>query len=180
MKKNVLIAVFSGVLFSQGCASIFCGASKTVTIKSDPPQAKFIIKDRDGMTIHSGETPATVSLKRGGGYFRAADYTIEFDADGFDRNVMPIKSGVEWGWYGFGNLIWLPIGSPIAWFIIDPITGGMYTMEDVNAKLSLATVAEMPSVNSDTKTSKKIRRITGYRVISKPGDDKFEMVPVYE
>lgn len=176
MKKIVFVIACAGVLFSQGCASIFCGASKTVTIKSDPPQSKFIIKDRDGATIHSGETPATVSLKRGGGFFKAADYTVELESDGYDKNLVPIKSGVEWGWYLGGNLVF---GGLLGWFIVDPITGGMYTMEDVNAKMKLASYAEIPSAKT-AATPKKVRRITGYRVTSKPGDSGFDMVPVYE
>ena len=130
------------VVFCQGCASIFCGSSRTVTIKSEPAEAKFTIKDKDGIAIHTGITPSTVSLKRGSGYFKAGDYSLIVEKEGYVKGLTPIKTSIEWGWYGAGNIV---VGGLIGWVIIDPITGGMYKIEDT----SISLVA-----NSSEKSSK--------------------------
>jgi hypothetical protein len=166
MTKLIFLTMVLSFGFVQGCASIFCGASKTVTIRSEPSSAKFVVKDHDGIAIHNGITPATVSLKRGSGYFRAGDYTVTFEKVGYEKALVPAESSIEWGWYGAGNCAWLIVGAPIAWFIVDPITGGMYNIHDVNAKLELAKVADNG------------KKITGYVVEDKNGTS-YKM-PVFE
>jgi hypothetical protein len=129
--KNVLVCVL--MLVASGCASIMCSDSKTVSIDSYPADANFTILSLDGRVIHKGTTPAMVTLKRGRGYFQAGDYRIAFNKAGYEGvYTMPIKSKVEVGWYLGGNVVF---GGLIGWIIVDPLTGAMYTMEDVYVTL---------------------------------------------
>jgi hypothetical protein len=120
------------LLFTCGCSSIFCGAQKSINIKSKPEGAQFSILNKKGEAIAKGTTPTMITLKRGRGYFAAGDYRLTLSAPGYQDVNVPIKQGVEWGWYGFGNAL---IGGLIGWVIVDPLTGGMYTIEDVNVEM---------------------------------------------
>lgn len=134
-KKAVLCVIMLAVMLSltSGCASIFCGTTKAVNIKSTPDGAQFSIMSKKGDVITKGTTPTIVTLKRGRGYFAAGDYTISMDKPGYKSVKMPIKQGVEWGWYGIGNCIF---GGLIGILIVDPLTGGMYNIEDVNVNMT--------------------------------------------
>lgn len=46
------------------CASIITGSSQTLTFTSVPESATIEIKNRNGVKVHTGQTPATVSLKK--------------------------------------------------------------------------------------------------------------------
>jgi len=129
--KDVLVCIL--LLVATGCASIMCSDSKTVSIGSYPADANFTILSPEGKVIYKGTTPTIVTLKQGRGYFQAGDYRIAFHKDGYEGvYTMPIKSKMEVGWYLGGNAIF---GGLIGWFIIDPLTGAMYTMEDVYVTL---------------------------------------------
>lgn len=131
------ILLFLIVLCFSGCASIIHGGDKVVSVRSHP-EAKFIIKTPNGDAVYKGETPERVYLKRGRGYFQASDYTIEFQKDGYEDKVLPIKQSLD-GWYTAGNIV---IGGLIGWIIVDPITGAMWDIKDVNAYLDPTTKAK--------------------------------------
>jgi len=125
-----------------GCASIICGSTKTITVSSNPSGANFSIQNKEGKEIHSGVTPSTVTLKRGRGYFAAGDYTISFTKAGYKPMDMPIKQGLEAGWYVLGNFVF---GGLIGWVIVDPLTGAMWTIEDINVDLKAGAGAWLPT-----------------------------------
>jgi hypothetical protein len=128
----------------SGCASIMCGAEKTVNISSEPMGAEFeiiashyqdtnppgrrLVKGPDKIIIQ-GITPTNVSLKRGRGYFQAGDYTVRFHKSGYDDLTVGISQGFETGWYFGGNFVF---GGFLGWFIIDPLTGGMWDIKDLH------------------------------------------------
>jgi hypothetical protein len=116
----------------SGCASIMCGAEKTINIDSDPPGVQFEIINPAGKTLLTGVTPANVTLKRGRGYFQAGDYTAQFHKEGYIGVTSPIGQGFETGWYFGGNAIF---GGLLGWFIIDPLTGAMWDIKDFHACL---------------------------------------------
>jgi len=126
----------------SGCASIMCGSTKTISVNSNPTGADFSIQNKQGKEIHAGVTPSTVTLKRGRGYFAAADYTISFSKPGYKPMDMPMKQGLEAGWYFLGNLVF---GGLIGIVIVDPLTGAMWTIEDVNIDLKAGTGAWLPT-----------------------------------
>ncbi len=128
---RVLVLIISVQLLS-GCASIFCGSHKTVNIASEPPGASFEVINKRGKPVVNGVTPTNVSLKRGGGYFAAGDYAVTFRKDGYQEQVAPVPQGLETGWYLVGNFIF---GGLIGYLVVDPLTGGMWNIHDVNVTL---------------------------------------------
>lgn len=132
MKKLLLNLLLCVSVFMSGCASIMCGSEKTVNINSHPPGADFTIKNAKGAVIVKDVAPTNVTLKRGGGWFKAADYQITFEKEGCKQMTVPISQGIESGWYFAGNIL---VGGIIGWVIVDPLTGAMYTIEDVNVSL---------------------------------------------
>jgi len=58
---------------------------------------------------------------------------VRITKDGYEEQSIPIKSSPN-GWYIGGNLIF---GGLIGWFIVDPLSGAMYTLspEKVSAAM---------------------------------------------
>lgn len=127
-----IIATSVAALFLSGCATIFDGSSQPVLIKSVPEAATISITNRAGEKIHTGTTPATVTLKRGAGYFKSENYTVKVEKEGYQPKEIQIKGSIN-GWY-VANLLF---GGVIGLLIVDPITGAMYnlTPEAVTATL---------------------------------------------
>ena len=121
--KIKLIAVAS-ILLMTSCASIVSKSSWPITINSSPSEAKISIKDKKGIEIYTGTTPATLKLKSGSGFFSKARYQVTFEKVGFDKKVVPVEFKLN-GWY-FGNIIF---GGPLGLLIIDPATGAMFKLE---------------------------------------------------
>ena len=74
--------------------------------------------------MHSGNTPLTVTLKKGRGYFKAERYTVHIAKDGYHARDITVEGEVN-GWY-FGNIIF---GGLIGLLAVDPATGAMYTLK---------------------------------------------------
>jgi hypothetical protein len=121
--KIKLIAVAS-IMIMTSCASIVSKSSWPITINSSPSEAKISIKDKKGIEIYTGSTPATLKLKSGSGFFSKARYQVTFEKVGYEKKVVPVEFKLN-GWY-FGNIIF---GGPIGLLIIDPATGAMFKLE---------------------------------------------------
>lgn len=121
--KLTAIALSATVLFSS-CASIVSKSSYPITINSNPTEAKISITDKKGIEIYTGNTPASLKLKAGSGFFGKARYQVKFEKVGFDSKTVPVEFKLD-GWY-FGNLL---LGGLIGMLIIDPATGAMYKLE---------------------------------------------------
>jgi hypothetical protein len=87
------------------------------------------------MKVWESSAPASVSLKRGSGYFSGASYRVEVTKDGYDKSTVQISSGLNAGWYLLGNAL---VGGLIGWLIVDPISGAMWSLapEKINSELS--------------------------------------------
>ena len=131
MRSLLCVSLCFAVLLS-GCASIICGSEKTVFISSDPRGAHFTITNPSGRIIIEDDAPTNVTLKRGRGWFKAGDYQITFGKEGCIRKTVQIEQGLEAGWYIAGNFVF---GGFIGWLIVDPLTGAMYSIEDVHVTL---------------------------------------------
>lgn len=132
MSCKALLAVFVvGTLLISGCASIVSKSTYPVSVSSKPEGATITITNRHGQEIHSGRTPATVSLKAGCGYFKGEEYTILFSKAGYKPFKTTITSDLD-GWYVFGNIFF---GGLIGWLIVDPATGAMWKLDDASAIL---------------------------------------------
>ena len=132
MKLFLTTACLAAALTMTGCASIFSGTTQTLTFKSVPDAANITITNKLGEKIHTGSTPATVTLKRGHGYFKPAGYQVTFSKEGFQTKTVQVKATVN-GWY-IANIIF---GGLIGFLIVDPATGAMYTLSpsDINTLL---------------------------------------------
>jgi hypothetical protein len=130
------IFVFSTILLINGCATIFgWGGEESVNILSTPDQANVHITDQDTLIVFDGTTPAIASLKKYNGYFSGKTYTIKISKEGYLDKIIIIDTQTN-GWYLGGNLVF---GGLIGWFIVDPLTGAMWTFDnnDVDVNLEL-------------------------------------------
>lgn len=107
----------------SSCATIFSGTKHTFVLNTKPEDAKVTVTNKKGKEIFSGQTPAQVRLKSGAGYFSPARYVITFSKPGFVDQTVPVSFKIS-GWY-FGNIL---IGGALGMLIIDPLTGGMWTV----------------------------------------------------
>ena len=167
MRARIILACVACSL-SSGCASIMCSDHKTISILSDPPGADFEVENRLGVVIIKDTTPQTITLKRGGGWFKQEGYLISFEKEGYEPLTATVDQGLETGWYLGGNFVF---GSFIGWLIIDPLTGAMWNIEDVKVKLTPSTVVN---------TSEGVKRISGYQAHVNPATGEIETYPIYE
>jgi hypothetical protein len=70
-------ALVLGLVTASGCASIVSGRHAEVAINSYPPDAEVQVRDEQGRTVAAARTPAVVSLKRGNGFLKKAEYTVD-------------------------------------------------------------------------------------------------------
>lgn len=124
IRKITTILMASTILLTTSCASIVSKSSYPISINSVPSEAKITITDKKGVEVFKGQTPASLKLKAGSGFFSKARYQVKFEKEGFDTKIVPINYKID-GWY-FGNIL---VGGVIGMLIIDPATGAMYKLE---------------------------------------------------
>jgi hypothetical protein len=118
--KQVFV-VFALLAILPSCASIVSKSDWPVAITSPQSGVPFIIKNGSGISVASGTTPSTITLKSGDGFFQGADYTVEATGHG----SVPVVSRLN-GWY-FGNILF---GGLIGMLIVDPATGAMWKLPE--------------------------------------------------
>jgi hypothetical protein len=117
-----------------GCATIFGQSSPdTLKIKTVPDKASVVILDEEGARVFSGYTPATLSLKKGKGYFKGKTYKVNIAKEGFKEQSVTVDTRLN-GWYVGGNLL---IGGLIGYLVVDPLTGAMWTLDTTDLDVSL-------------------------------------------
>jgi hypothetical protein len=122
MKRLILTgSVLSSILLSS-CASIVSKSSTNVNIQGTPG-ADVIVKDRKNNTVFQGVIPCTVNLKNAAGYFQKGIYTFDV-SKGTEKQTQTITASMN-PWYA-GNLCF---GHFLGFFLIDPLTGAMYKIE---------------------------------------------------
>jgi len=136
------------VIIFTGCASIVSSGYTHLTVKSDPAGADIQIINRSGTPVFSGQTPATVLLKTGAGFFVSESYHVKFTMDGFAEKTTPVNCTLN-GWY-FGNIIF---GGLIGMLFVDPATGAMYQLEtnSIHENLSPALTVQGSKPDDSTK-----------------------------
>lgn len=82
--KTILVLLASIALFGSGCASIIKGTSQSVTVTSEPSNAKVFF---DGQNL--GNTPLTVKLKK-----NKYD-TISVQKSGYESQTRPIDKSFD-------------------------------------------------------------------------------------
>ena len=125
MKRLNILMCF---LVLTGCASIIRDNTQIVPIQANVENAKIEVTNSSGAVVYSGQTPTTVYLKSSkSGYFNPEKYIIKASKDGHATGFTTIDYHVS-NWYWFGNILF---GGLIGWFIVDPITGDMYYLDEV-------------------------------------------------
>ncbi|MCW1734442.1 PEGA domain-containing protein [Anaerorudis cellulosivorans] len=121
--KTAIIFIVGTILLSS-CATIVSKSTYPLSIESEPNNAKVSITDKNGKEVFLGNTPATVKLKAGSGFFTRAEYQVKFSSPGCEDKVVPVTFKID-GWY-FGNILF---GGLIGMLIVDPATGAMWKIE---------------------------------------------------
>lgn len=116
--------VLAALFLLSSCASIVSKGTYPLSVNSSPNNAKVSITDKKGTEVYLGNTPATVKLKAGAGFFAKAEYQLKLSSPGYDEKVVPINFKLD-GWY-FGNILF---GGLIGMLIVDPATGAMWKIE---------------------------------------------------
>jgi len=138
--KRILLLTLVGFIFVS-CASIIKGGDQQIPITSEPSGASLVIYDiRAGTEVARGTSPYTVTLKRGSGYFKKGKYRVVLEKSGYKQKEVMIE-GTANGWYIGGNIIF---GGLIGWFIVDPITGAMWTLKPDTISEQMEEVACLP------------------------------------
>ncbi len=129
----IQLACASLALLLGGCASIFNGGNRTLTIDSDPPGAKATVSRIEGETIVIKTTPCTVSLDPRRGYFKGQGYILSLELPGYRTAEVQLVPTIS-GWY-FGNIL---LGGLLGMVVVDPLTGSMWNIEPskIQARLS--------------------------------------------
>jgi hypothetical protein len=135
MKPHTLcqLAVVALVIGSCGCASIITGGDKKIEIASTPSDAIITVYGKGGDVILTDKTPAKIKLKKKASYFKGADYRLVIQKAGYRDFELELKHNIN-GWY-FGNF---GFGGLIGFLVVDPLTGGMWTIrpDKVDAQLT--------------------------------------------
>ena len=124
MKKLVL----SFVILLAGCATIVRDSNQNVPVQSNVEDVDIEITNSSGAVVYTGKTPTTVWLKPSkDGYFSSEKYRVKASKKGYTTQYTLIDSHIS-NWYWFGNIVF---GGLIGWFIVDPLTGKMYYLDDL-------------------------------------------------
>lgn len=106
----------------NGCATIISGRKSEVTVKNHAGPTYFNVVDQNGNVVHSGVTPAQVTLKTSVKAFRPAKYDVVYAGqEGVYRREVPR----DINWWTAGNIV---IGG-IPGLLVDAGTGAMWQFD---------------------------------------------------
>ncbi len=129
-----------------GCATIVRGPRQNIPLNTTPAGATVTITDEDNNVVFTGITPTTVTLEKKKAYFKGKNYTLSLKKPGYTDTNLAITSTAG-GWYIAGNFFF---GGLIGWFIVDPLTGSMYTLEPKEVNQSLQQSIVLQDNNGNT------------------------------
>jgi hypothetical protein len=128
MRVLLVISLF----LLTNCATIVSDSSYPVTIQSSLDDVEVEVRNGRGAIIYKGSTPVTIELESGKGYFSKHVYTVRAYREGYRDSFQRITTSLD-GWY-LGNLL---LGGLIGAFLVDPITGAMWEVDQqvINVEL---------------------------------------------
>lgn len=130
--KFLVACISMAFLTLTGCASIVSKSNYPVSFNSSPDDAIVTITDKNGIQLYRGKTPTQVTLKSGSGFLSGAKYTVKFEKEGCESQIMTLSNELD-GWY-IGNILF---GGLIGILIVDPATGAMWKLpESMHASLA--------------------------------------------
>lgn len=125
MKNFLFLSVLMTGFVLTGCASIIGSTSETITVSSSVEGAKLTVYDEDSFPVWGATTPTAVRLKKKSGYFSGNTYSLKLEKPGYQTQMKTLDT--ELSVLYWGNLIF---GGVLGLFIVDPLTGAMWTFED--------------------------------------------------
>lgn len=125
MKNFLFLSVLMTGFVLTGCASIIGSTSETITVSSSVEGAKLTVYDEDSFPVWGATTPTAVRLKKKAGYFSGNTYSLKLEKPGYQTQMKTLDT--ELSVLYWGNLIF---GGVLGLFIVDPLTGAMWTFED--------------------------------------------------
>lgn len=125
MKKSIISCFLALTLLMSSCATIFSGSKQKVKFSSNPSSATIFIDE-----VEVGKTPFEIKLAR------KKKHSVMIKLEGYETYQTNLTKKLN-GWF-LGNIL---IGGIIG-FIIDPITGAMYSLtpKQINAQMNKGTV----------------------------------------
>ena len=132
-------ALAAVLLVAPACATIIQGEHQSVPVNSDPSGATVIV---DG--IEMGETPTTLSLKRG------EDHTVVLQRDGYRDVTLRLDKDFDFVPAVVGNIF----SFGLLGFAVDYVSGAAYdlTPEQITRTLEAQGAALAPSDDPDQIT----------------------------
>jgi hypothetical protein len=95
----------------------------TIYLQSEPSGASIEVSDRRNKIILTTQCPDSIVVKSGAGYFKRSDYTVTANTPGYLPATERIEFEVDKKYYlNFFTSFFMPV----AFLIIDPITGAMW------------------------------------------------------
>ena len=129
MNKVTLLGMSALIgIFATGCASVISKKDYNIAINTAPSNAEVSIIDEDGIIVYKGKSPTNITLEAGGPYFKAYDYTVTVEKEGYDKQIIQLNSSID-PWY-FANILFGGAGIIGGGLIIDPLTGSMWKLPD--------------------------------------------------
>ncbi len=116
-----LIGCGSLITLLAGCGSLICGPKQTVNINSKPDGAEVLVYDSYGDIVFRNTTPCVATLDRNTKDYGSATYVVLVRKEGFAPVQVSLEGRVNKAY--FANILFGGVG-----LIIDPITGGMWTL----------------------------------------------------
>lgn len=126
MRKRIISTFIGSMITLTGCSSIVNGTTEQVNIHSSPSEAVIKLVSSNGAVIREANGSLSYELKRSNGYFKKANYSLEVSSPGYETQIINLETSLSGGWYLAGNIL---VGGLIGWFIVDPVTGGMWQIE---------------------------------------------------
>lgn len=144
------VVAVAALIALSGCATIVGNPTQLLPIQSTPGDAAVVIVDETGTEVFKGNTPTTVTLQKSTGkYWGKKSYTVKINKEGFQEQSIPITASAN-GWYIAGNFLF---GGLIGWFIVDPLSGNMYTLSPETIASNLTTKTSHNNLKNDGSIS---------------------------
>ena len=116
-----------------GCASVMCGPKQNVAIDTKPSGAEVLVYDSAGEIVFQKTTPCVARLnRREHDVMQSAKYVVLIKKEGYAPAQFPLIGVVNRAY--FANILSAGIG-----FAVDPMTGGMWTLNPQPIDVNLVT-----------------------------------------
>ncbi len=128
-----LIGCCGLIALLTGCGTIMCGPQQKVVLDSQPTGAEVLVYDSHGEIVFQKTTPCVARLnRREHDVMQSAKYVVLIKKEGYAPAQFPLIGVVNRAY--FANILSAGIG-----FAVDPMTGGMWTLNPQPIDVNLVT-----------------------------------------